>query len=101
LLHDGLLYIAGTGVVTCYNAATGEEVWKERLPGARGFTSSPWAAGGKLYFLDEDGQTFILAAGPKFQVLGKNSLGEMCWSSPAIADGAIYLRTVDHVFCIK
>ena len=51
--------------------------------------------------LDDDGQTFVVQAGPEFKVLGKNELGEMCWSSPAVAGGALFLRTVDHLYCIK
>jgi hypothetical protein len=51
--------------------------------------------------LDEDGLTFIVQAGPTFKVLGKNKLDEMFWSSPAVADGALLLRGVDNLYCIK
>ena len=43
----------------------------------------------------------VLQAGPEFKVLGKNAVGEMCWSSPAAAGGALFLRTVDHLFCFR
>jgi outer membrane protein assembly factor BamB len=103
LLYHGRLYIAeqNGGVVTCFDAASGKQLWKERLPGARGFTSSPWAYGGKVYILDDNAVTHVLEAGPEFKVVSKNALNEQCWSSPALAGGAIYLRTVDHLWCIR
>jgi outer membrane protein assembly factor BamB len=102
LLYDGLLYILDRqSLLTCFDAKTGKQVYKERLPRAGGFTSSPWAYEGKVFCLADDGQTFVVQAGRKFKLLGKNPVGEMCWSSPAIAGGALFLRGVDHLYCIK
>jgi outer membrane protein assembly factor BamB len=104
LVYQGYLYVVEErgGLLSCYDAKTGEPAYaRERLNGARGFTSSPWAADGKVYCLDDSGQTFVVQAGPEFKLLGKNALGEMCWSSPAAADGTLLLRTVDHLYCIK
>jgi outer membrane protein assembly factor BamB len=103
LLYEGRLYVleGQGGLVSCYDARTGKRVYKERIPGARGFTSSPWAYAGKVFCLDENGTTHVLQAGPRFQVLGKNPLGEMSWSSPAVAGGSLFLRTVDHLYCIR
>jgi hypothetical protein len=103
LLYDGCLYVLDQrgGLVSCYDAATGKQHYKERLPGAKGFTSSPWAAGGKVFCLDEDGQTFVLKAGPKLEVLGKNKLDDMFWSSAAIAGDRLLLRGVDKLYCIS
>ena len=103
LLYQGYLYILEErgGFLSCYDAKTGEKVYKERIAGARGFTSSPWAYDGKLFFLDDAGTTHVIKAGAEFEILGKNALGEMCWSSPAVANGAVFLRTVDHLFCIR
>src|SRR5262249_19602152 len=89
------------GLVSCYDATTGKQVYKERISGARGFTSSPWACDGKVFCLDDGGTTHVLKAGPEFKVLGKNALDEMCWSSPAVAGGSWFLRTVDHLLCIR
>ena len=89
------------GVVSCYDAATGQQHYKERIPNARGFTSSPWAYGGKVFCLDDAGTTHVLKAGAEFEVVGANKLGEMAWSSPAVANGAVFLRTVDHLYCIR
>ena len=97
LLYGGYLYILEqrSGILGCYDAKTGKPAYdKLRLPGAKGFTSSPWAYEGKVFCLDEDGQTFVLQAGPEYKLLGKNSLGEMCWSSPAIAGGSLIVRGV-------
>lgn len=102
LLYDGYLYVLEErgGLVSCYNAKTGEQAYKERLPGARGFTSSPWAYEGKIFCLDDAGTTHVIKAGPEFRVLAKNAIEEMCWSSPAVA-GGVFLRTVDHLYCIR
>lgn len=103
LLYQGYLYILDErgGLVTCLDAKTGVQKYKERIPGAKGFTSSPWAYDGKVFCLDEEGQTFVLQAGPDFKVQGKNVLSEMFWSSAALAGGALYLRGVDHLYCIR
>jgi outer membrane protein assembly factor BamB len=102
LLYRGHLYILEQhlGLVSCYAARTGKQVYRERLPQARGFLASPWAYEGKVFCLDEDGQTFVLQAGPEFKLLGQNKIGETCWASPALA-GALFLRTVDHLYCIR
>jgi outer membrane protein assembly factor BamB len=103
LLYEGLLYVLDdrNGLVSCYDAKSGKQVYKKRLPGARGFTSSPWAYGGKVFCLDDAGTTHVLKAGREFKVLGKNTIPEMCWSTPAVAGDALVLRTVDHLYCIK
>lgn len=101
LLYRGYLYVLGqgSGILTVYDAKTGQVAYKERIPGASGFTASPWAAGDKVFALDGDGTTFVLAAGPKFELLGRNPLGEMCWASPALSAGMLFLRTIDHLYC--
>jgi outer membrane protein assembly factor BamB len=103
LLYNGHLYVVEDrgGLVSCHDAKTGKQLYRERVPGARGFTSSPWAYDGKVFCLDDSGTTHVLQAGPEFRVLGKNAVGEMCWSSPAVAGGALFLRTVDHLYCFK
>jgi len=101
ILLDGRLYIASSGLLTCLDAKTGEQIYKERLQGARGITTSPWVNDGKVFVLDEDGNAFVVKAGPKFEVVGKGKLTEMFWSSPAISAGAIFLRGVEHLYCIN
>jgi outer membrane protein assembly factor BamB len=103
LLYEGYLYVLeqSLGIVSCYDARTGTQLYRERLPQARGFFASPWAYGGKVFCLDEDGRTFVLQSGPAFKLLGRNDLGETCYASPALANGALFLRTIDHLVCIK
>jgi outer membrane protein assembly factor BamB len=103
LAYRGQLYILARngGIVTCLDAKSGKELYKERIPNARAFWASPWASDGKLFCLDDGGTTHVLEAGSSFKVLGKNSLDEMFWATPAIAGGAVFLRSVDHLYCIK
>jgi outer membrane protein assembly factor BamB len=103
LLYDGHLYILEErgGLLNCLDAKTGKEIYRERLTGARGFTSSPWAGDGKVYCLSEDGDTYVVQAGAEFKLLGKNKFDEMCYATPAVAGSALYLRTVDHLYCVK
>ncbi len=103
LVYRGRVYILDEhgGYLSCYDAKTGEQAYKERLPGARGFTSSPWGGGDKVFCLDDGGTTYIVQAGSTFKLLGRNTLDEMCWSSPAVTGHALFLRSVDHLFCIK
>ena len=91
------------GLIACYDARTGEEVYGKRRigPGARAFTSSPWAYDGKIFCLSEDGDTFVIQAGPEFKLLGKNSLGELCMATPAIVRDGLIIRTESHLLRIK
>jgi outer membrane protein assembly factor BamB len=103
LVYQDYVYILSQngGMVICYDAKTGKQVYRERIPAAGGFWASPWAADGKVFCLDESGTTHVLQAGPEFKVLGKNKLDDMFWASPAVAGGAVILRGVDNLYCIK
>ena len=83
------------GFFLCHDARTGKEIYsRKRLSvEASGFTSSPWAYNGKIFLLSEDGDTFVIQAGPEFKLLGKNSLNEMSMATPAIVRGSVILRT--------
>lgn len=102
LAYRGHVYVFGRmGVLTCYDAATGKEAYRERVPGVKNIWAAPWASDGKVYVLDDVGTAVVLQAGPGFEVLRTNALGETTWATPAAADGALYLRGVDHLYCIK
>jgi hypothetical protein len=91
-------------MVSCYRAGTGALlVDRERLPNGFHFTSSPWAYNGKVYCLNEDGVTFVLRSGDKFQIERTNSLadGDMCMASPAIAGDRLLIRTSARIYCIR
>ncbi len=104
LVHDGRLYVLyDRGIVSCYNAATGEEIYRmKRLQDGRAFTSSPWAVGDRIYCLNEDGVTFVVKAGDEFELLHTNSLQEddMGMATPAIVQGKLLLRTASRLYCI-
>lgn len=89
------------GFFTCHDARTGEEVYgKQRFPRSGNFTSSPWAYNGMLFCLNENGDTFVLEAGPQFKVIRTNRLDEFCMACPAIAQGKLLLRTASKLYCI-
>jgi hypothetical protein len=88
------------GILRCYDAATGRLHYRKRLPGASGFSASPWAADGKVFCLDENGRTFVVTAGPELQVIAVNALDEMFWSSAAADGDHLLLRGVDHLYRI-
>jgi outer membrane protein assembly factor BamB len=91
-------FVSDNGVATCLDASTGEVVWSERLGG--NYSASPVLADGQLYFLSEDGEMHVVAAGREFQKLEKNKLGERALASPAVDDGALYIRTASHLWRI-
>jgi hypothetical protein len=97
--HGGRLFtISDTGMLRCYNSATGGELWKRRLRGA--FTASLIAAAGKIYAVSDQGAVHVLAAADSFQPLAVNPMSEPCFATPAIADGEILLRTDGKLYCI-
>ncbi len=102
LLHNGHGYFcADSGVLTVYQLATGERLYQQRLgSGKSGFTSSPVAAAGRLYITNEEGQTYVLTMGAEYKPLAENELGEAVMSTPAIADGVLYIRGRRHLFAI-
>jgi outer membrane protein assembly factor BamB len=94
-----LFAITDGGVATCMKAATGELVWQERVGGS--FSSSPVAAGGRIYLVDDDGLTTVLEAGSTFKVLAKNPLGERVQASIAASEGHLFVRAEESLFCIR
>lgn len=99
LLGAELYVVTNDGVAACLDAATGKEHWRQRLGG--GFSASPTAAGDRIYLLDEEGLMTVLAAGTKFDKLAANQLDGRTLASPAMVDGAIYLRTDTHLYRIE
>jgi len=89
------------GVLSCYEATTGKLLYKERLgTGSEGFTASPVASDGKLYFTGEQGNVFVVKPGTTFSVLATNSMGEVCMATPAISEGTIFFRTQGHLVAV-
>jgi outer membrane protein assembly factor BamB len=89
------------GVLSCYEARTGKQIYKERLgSGNDGFTASPVASEGKIYFTSEQGSVFVVKPGPEFTVLATNHMNEVCMATPAISAGTIFFRTQGHVVAV-
>ncbi len=89
------------GVLSAFEATTGKMHFQERLgTGRTGFTASPVAADGKLYFTSEEGDVFVVKAGSEFKVLATNPMGEVCMATPAISKGTLFFRTQGHVVAI-
>lgn len=90
------------GFLLCHNARTGEQIYGRKRISAEssGFTASPWAYNGKIFLLSEDGDTFVVQAGPEYKMLGKNSLNEMPLATPAIAGGSLIIRTQSKLYRI-
>jgi len=104
LLYEGLLYIVERrkGMIFCYNASTGDPVYKgTKIPEAGAFWASPWAVEGKIYCMDETGITHIIRAGEEFEVLSQNRLNDKFWASQAIANKSYYFRGVEYIYCVR
>jgi outer membrane protein assembly factor BamB len=101
--YDGALYsISETGILSRFDAKTGNLTYKTRLdPAAAAFTSSPWASNGKVFFLSEEGQTFVIAAGETFKLLHVNTLDDMALASPALAGDRLLIRTAQRLYSIR
>ena len=102
LVYDDVYYtLLDRGFLTAHDAATGEEIYgRRRLEIGNGFTASPWGYNGLVFLLSEDGDTFVVRAGPEFEILHKNSLDEMSLATPAIAHGSVILRTQSKLYRI-
>jgi len=88
------------GVAWCLDAKTGQPVWGPERVKSGTYSGSPVLADGKIYITNEEGLTVVLKAGPKFEVLAENALGDYCLSSPAISEGQIFIRTSTYLYCI-
>ena len=98
---DYLYLVSDAGLMTCLDAVTGERLYEGgRPPVAGAYFASPVAFDGKILLTSEDGDSFLIKAGPVHEVLAASSIGETVWASPAIADGTIYIRGDKHLFAI-
>ena len=99
LVYQEHLYLPGDrNFVTCYEAKTGTQVWKERL--GNEFHASPVGAADRVYIATKEGSVKVVRAGANYELLADNRMGEMIIASPAISNGQIFLRGEKHLFCI-
>ena len=101
IIYGDYLYVCtDNGILSQYQAKTGESTFRARLGHGGSFSASPVAADGKLYFASEDGDVFVIKAGPTFQLLAQNAVGEVVMATPAIAGKMIIIRGQNHLFGI-
>ncbi len=102
LVYQGYFYTnANNGRLTVYDAESGDRVYRVRIGGVGGsYAASPIVADGKLYFTNEDGETFVVRAGDRYELLAKNSIDGTVLSTPAASDGLLVIRTLTHVYGI-
>ena len=100
--HEGLIYVLGsTAILACYDATTGERIWRERLPDAAQVVASPWLAGDQLFLMDETGLTFVLKAGREYALERTNKIEGLFWGTPSVAGDALLLREANKLYCIR
>jgi outer membrane protein assembly factor BamB len=101
ILYRGHLYtLHNNGRLSCFDARTGNRLYQGRLGEGAGFSASPVAADGRLYIASEEGDVYVVRAGPQLAVLGKSSVGEVVMASPAISDGLLIFRTQKHLIAL-
>ena len=102
VVYDGLIYLANhNGVMRCFDFKTGKRLYEERLGPDSSCSASLVAADGKIYCATEQGLVHTIKAGPTFERLARNDLGEPCLATPAISRGVIYFRTSASLLAIK
>jgi outer membrane protein assembly factor BamB len=101
LVYGNYLYnLRMNGNLTCFNAGTGEEVYRERIPDAMGITASGVASNGKLYYSLELGDVVVIKAGPEFEILSRNPMDDLIMASPAISENMIFFRTQHYLVAV-
>ncbi len=101
VVSQGRLYIPGSGgILNCYDASTGERVYRTRVPGMATVAASLWADEKHVFILDESGTTHVIPAGPTFERVAANKVADLFWSTPAVAGNRLLLRGVEKLYCI-
>jgi hypothetical protein len=98
-IDDMLFLVNDKGIATCVEAETGKQIWQERIGG--NFSASPVYADGRIYFLNEEGKTTVVAPQRSYQELATNQVDGRTLASPAFVDGVIFLRTDTHLYRIE
>jgi len=91
-------------IAVCLDKRTGEEKYRKRLPSGSTAVGSPLVVGDRIYLVNERGRTVVVKAGGAFEVLAESSLGdsgEIFWATPAVADGSLFIRSSDAVYCVR
>jgi len=102
IAYKDYLYVGSDrGTLSCFEPQTGELKYREKLSSnGAAFSASPVASDGKIYFTAEDGEIYVVQAGPEFKLLGINKMGEICMATPAISQGTLFFRTRHHLVAV-
>jgi outer membrane protein assembly factor BamB len=98
VIGEYFIVVADNGVASCFIAATGEKMWRERLPGSH--SASILTANGLAYFVSDEGIVSVVKPGPTFDVIAQSELGEKVTASPAVYDNQLFIRGEKHLFCL-
>lgn len=102
VISSGCLYVPGSGsILNCYDTATGDRVYRDRLPNAATVASSLWASNEYVFILDEGGTCFVVKAGKTFEVVATNKINDLFWSTPSVSGDSLLLRGVNKLYCIR
>jgi len=101
LIYGGYLHnLRGNGSLTCFDAKSGEKIYKESVGDMDSFSASGVAADGKLYFSSESGKVYVIKAGKEFKLLNTNDMDGICMATPAISKGVLYIRTEHYLYAV-
>lgn len=101
LIYRGIVYTCvDNGILNAYDLETGNRLYRTRIAVGAGFSASPIASDGRIFFTSEDGVIYVVAGGPEYELLAQNDMGEVLMATPAISDGMLIVRGRDHVFAI-
>lgn len=100
---DRLFVCYDSGLLACFDAKTGKELFPRQRLETRGgrFYASPWAYNGRVFLLNENGDTWVVEDGPEYKLVRKNSLGDVAWATPAIAQGSLFIRTYASLYRLQ
>jgi len=102
LAYDGGIYVlTNNGILTRFDAKTGVQTYKARIGEGGDFTASPWGYDGRIFCMNEEGKTFVIRAGDKYELLDSNDLDEMALATPALIGDRLILRTENHLYSIR
>jgi outer membrane protein assembly factor BamB len=97
---EHLYTVNNNGVLSAYDAKTGNRLYQQRVGEGGSFVASPIAAAGKLYITSEDGDVYVVKAGPQYELLAKNTIGEPALATPALAGDLLIVRGARHLYAI-
>ena len=98
-MGEELYFVNDNGIASCVDARTGRECWRVRLGG--NYSASPIYAGGRIYFLSEEGETVVIAPGKEFKKLAANQIDGRTLASMAVSNSSIFIRSETHLYCIR